>query len=371
LIVYPGFFAISQLSNETHRVLAAVDTSISKKVPESAYAYYAAVLGYARLLRVLSLSSRRITADEESFMAQVFNGNFSPPESLSFYLKGFGNAKLQNQRDLRFRAKPRPTIASADGSIGWFGKIDQNTHYLYATYPCLAVYMKRIQADWNFTQDPHNEDPNWDLPDDITPDPEPDEDHDPIPPGKPTKNLLGWAPARRLGSEQVAWLHDAGFGPDFGFDSEHDTIPFMLTLMNAVQTEINNARLKTNDVPATSDGSLTQTVVTTVPFEPEYARDEGRNNMIAKHAFDMSGSLVVAAKSLRYLQEHRVVENGLNTWSIYEWEEYASVPDGWQASANRLFDDSSDILKSYCYRTVPAAPVTEVRKLVDILLPKE
>lgn len=363
LTIYPGFFAISQLSNETHRVLSAVDTSISKKVTEAAYAYYAAAISYARMLKVLSLSSRRVTAEEEAFMTQVYNGNYHPPEALNYYLKGIGNTKLQNQRELRFRARPRPSVASRDGSIGWFGKIGPENHFLYASYPCLPVYLKRIQADFNYTDDPQNEDPYWDLPDDIAPD---DEDA-----GHPTPNLLGWAPAMKMSREQIAWLQAAGFGPNFEFTSEHDTIPLIVTLLDAVQQEIDYARIKTGELSKVSDGSLAQTVVINVPSAPERPRHEGRSNMIAKHALDMNGSIVMAAKALRYLQEHHLTDEGLNTWSIYEWNDYADVPEAWRLTANNLFDGSSPLLKTYCYRTVPAAPATEVRKLVEILLPNE
>ena len=151
------------ITRETHRHIGAMDTSVSPKVPESAFAYYTAVLDYATALRVFKKSGRRATADEEAFMDLVYEGDFRPPESLAFYLKGFGNCKLQNQRELRFRAKPCQAVVSEDGRIGWFGRVDHNTHYLYASYPCLAVYIKRIQNDFNYTQY-RNLDPHWDLP---------------------------------------------------------------------------------------------------------------------------------------------------------------------------------------------------------------
>ena len=76
MLVYPGFFAIIDITKETHRHIAAINTSVSRKVPESVFAYYTAVLGYARALRVLKKSGRRVTADEEAFMDLVYEGSF-------------------------------------------------------------------------------------------------------------------------------------------------------------------------------------------------------------------------------------------------------------------------------------------------------
>lgn len=98
LLVYPGFFALTKLNTETHRVIAAIDTSVSRKIPESAFSYYSAVLANARLFKVLKISGRRITSSEESFKDMVYAGEYQPPESIAYYLKGFGNTKIQNQR---------------------------------------------------------------------------------------------------------------------------------------------------------------------------------------------------------------------------------------------------------------------------------
>lgn len=99
------------------------------------------------MIKVLKTSSRRVSAEEEAFMDLVYAGDFKPPESVAYYLKGFGNAKLPDQREL-IRARPCNVVASEDGSIGWFGRVDQNTHHLYGSCPCLAVYVKRIQNDF-------------------------------------------------------------------------------------------------------------------------------------------------------------------------------------------------------------------------------
>ena len=154
LSVYPGFLALTDVAREVHKHIAVSDSGISRKVPQSASAYYTGVLCYARLLKV------------EEFMRLVYEGDFRPPEPIAFYLQGLGCTTLQNQRELRFRMRPRRYVAYEDGSFGWFGRVDGNTHYLYASYPCLAVFIKRIQEDFNFTTNPAL-DLEWNLPDDI------------------------------------------------------------------------------------------------------------------------------------------------------------------------------------------------------------
>ena len=141
LTVYPGFFALTDIFREVHKHIAASDSGISRKVPQSAFAYYTGVLCYARLLKVAYGSARPLTCDEEEFMRLVYEGDFRPPEPIAFYLQGLGCTTLQNQREIRFRMRPRRYVAFEDGSFGWFGRVDGNTYYLYASYPCLAVLL--------------------------------------------------------------------------------------------------------------------------------------------------------------------------------------------------------------------------------------
>ena len=90
----------------------------------------------------------------------------------------------------------------------------------------------------------------------------------------------------------------------------------MGSLMNAIQQEIDCARLKTRELVADGAGSITQTVVTEVASVPNVAKDESKCLMIARYALDISGSHVVATKSLRCLQRHVTEDRTLNTWSI-------------------------------------------------------
>lgn len=130
-------------------------------------------------------------------------------------MDGLDNTKL-NHREVRMRAKPRSYVESEeDDSIGWFRKINQHTHYLYAAYPCLVVYAIRIIADMSFIID-EGLDPVWQLPPDIRP--------DDANVGNATSNLLGFKPANKLTPLQMQWLIESGFNDEAGYVSTHPTI---------------------------------------------------------------------------------------------------------------------------------------------------
>jgi hypothetical protein len=130
-----------------------------------------------------------ITNEEDSYMRMIYAGNYNVPPIIGYFMDGLGNTKL-NHREVRMRAKPRNYVKSEeDSSIGWCGKINEHTHYLYAAHSCLAAYATRIDADMPFTLD-EGIDPVWQLPPDIRPDDANAENA--------TSNLLGYKSANKL-----------------------------------------------------------------------------------------------------------------------------------------------------------------------------
>ena len=59
--------------------------------------------------------------------------------------------------------------------------------------------------------------------------------------------------------------------------------------------------------------------------------------MVVRYCLDVPGSVVVAAKMARFLQHH-IVDPDLNTWSIYDWEDFSNVPQAWRDTVNSLYD---------------------------------
>jgi hypothetical protein len=90
-------------------------------------------------------------------------------------------------------------------SVGWFGRVTTDTHYLYREYPCLAVYVERVMMDLNFNhreREQRRAHAAWEADEDALNDEEPDIDPeiwnlpDDMPPveenaRRPTENLLG------------------------------------------------------------------------------------------------------------------------------------------------------------------------------------
>lgn len=178
----------------------------------------------------------------------------------------------------------------------------------------------------------------WQLPDDIRP-----EDQDA---GFPTQNLLGYGPASVLTPIQIQWLVEAGFNEAGDYVLEMRDMPLMLTLLVAVQTELSGTRCKLVPLTAEETGSTAQSVTVTTPPGGIAPVREARTLMVSIYGIEVSGPVVVASKSLRYLHKH-VVDDDVNSWSVYEWDGFSNVPDEWKDTANTLYDLTGGLLMSY------------------------
>lgn len=152
---------------------------------------------------------------------------------LNSYLSGFGNIVNNDGREFKCSFRPFEAIQSAiDESSGWFGRVDADTHYLYMEYPCLAVFMSRIQNDLAVTIDPENNNVDWDLPGDIAP---LEEDS-----GHPTQNLLGYHSSVVLHRDQRTFLNESGMDDEGVFFSNNNSLPLFLDLLINIQTELDH-----------------------------------------------------------------------------------------------------------------------------------
>ncbi|XP_031849418.2 uncharacterized protein LOC143174139 isoform X2 [Nomia melanderi] len=354
LVHFPGFYALPDITESTYEMLAG-QTSFAQMVPESAFVYYVAVLAYARLLKTLYISGEPITHEETDFIRKVYCRRFQPPTIISLYLKGFGNTTLETGQEMRIRAKRRQYLKStADGSVGWFGQVGPNTHYLYAAYPCLAVYLRRIQFDLQYT---NNEELSsaWDLPDDMVP--------NDIKRGMPTRSLLGYREARKLTTHQAEWLSRCGVSDDNDDLNANPAIPFISGLMSGIQMILNGSKVKLEPLPDGEEGSLVQ-AVTTTQFEPNVPQHDSKKLQFeATYASRIDGTLVVMAKTMRYMQQFKEDSN----WSIYDWGGLSNVPSNWTSTCNTLYDSTTTKIKDYSFRTHSFIPDIETSRLMSIL----
>ncbi|XP_076299427.1 uncharacterized protein LOC143218238 [Lasioglossum baleicum] len=316
-VYYPSFTALPTISTQLYQT---VDYGFSLWVPESVFHYYCAVAAFARLLKLKKRTGAILEYSERVFMDAIYNADLHIPAALNDYLTGFGNFKLYGiEVKVKFKSLKYLT-SNDDGSVGWFGRVDHTTHWMYMSYPCLAVYLARIQMDLVYTRE-RNLPREWQLPDDIRP-----AGHA----GLPTPNLLGYDLAKSLTPMQVQWLTEVGWNEAGDFTPDMD---LMMSTIRAVQTELLATTLKLS--PLTSDETVqfvkTRTSPRAISILPEV-----KASMLAIYGCKVTGTEVVAPKSLPLLQKH-VIDDDHNNWSIYDWNEFGNVPDSWRATANTLW----------------------------------
>lgn len=243
--LFTGAEGLSALVEYLHTLLVAKSPVFGKQVAESAFAYYAAVLAWKRMLEVHRANGFQTTDDEGAFVDQVDCLNLKPPRPLQLYLNGVGNVKVAQGREYQFRIHAH-RYTPAGRWKGLFGRADHTCQHLYRAYPCLDVFGMRVQADLR-----DDAVKAWRLPAEVA---DPAAQH-------PTVNLLGWKPAARLSEGRRDFLLAAGVSAD-AFDSENETLLFNPELMLAIQRVLDYPQtIGLQEVAKTSDGSLAQ-----VPF---------------------------------------------------------------------------------------------------------
>lgn len=362
LYVYPACEVLPVVTEVTYKEAVASKQGFSKRVAESAFAYYCAVLTYKRLLQVYRDNQFEIEPFEETFIKQVDAGEYLVPSVLATYLNGFGNTSIPSGRDLKLNLR-RPEYENVDDLPGWFGQVGANTHYLYKSYPCLAVYAYRIQHDLGLPEEALDDeeddvaaepDGRWDLPEELRPVGRA---------GRPTENLLGWRRSERLSREKRDFLHLCNITAQ-EFPSNNRGLCFNMRLMNAVNTELRNVeRLNFQTVSTLSAGSQGQ-----LTFDKFYATAregvEVRQQCITNSMSGPLGPASFIGGSLVYRTIHKI-DGGPKNWSIYQWGQYRNVPQAWIDNVNILRDDEPPEINMSRYRTTPFYVIHRIKQFTD------
>lgn len=132
--ISPEMLGLNGLIDSMYVKLKSTNTYLSKHVTKSVFSYYCCVFAYARLLRLAQNSGDTLSAAEIAFVDFIDGSSFLLPEPLSLYLAAFVKTFLSSGTNFRFRLAPRSYV-TADGMPGFFGTVDENTHYLYGAYP--------------------------------------------------------------------------------------------------------------------------------------------------------------------------------------------------------------------------------------------
>lgn len=354
---------LNEIVRQLHSHLRAENPGFARRVPESAFGYYCATQVYAHMLKKQELNSYRTTTEERDFMRMVYEANLEPPVAIDTLMSSIGNVTLPNGREMKFRLLDRKYHESEDQeTFGWFGPVSNQTHYLYASYPCLAVYIERIRQDMLYTQNPEIS-PNWDLPDGISP----EEDGA----GLPTANMLGYGPSVKLKPDELRFLQETGFhfrdrqNPNIEWISESDTIPLALQLLQAVQMELRATKQSLRLSPTLVTGSLSQIPLVS-GAKPVGPTPEKSQPMEITSPVEVAGCLVVIESAFLFRVKHFVQSRSgsLNNWAIYDWSQYRHVPISWQQTVNLLTDTEPAILNEIEFR---ATAFNHVNRVADVL----
>lgn len=134
---FPGFEGLTDMIESTYEELkASGGPTVTRNVPKCAYAYYCAVLAYAKLL-VVKRSNSYLTPSETQFIDQVEQQTPVALKPLVTYLACLGEFKSPSGRTALTRVQPVDYFRAEDNTYrGYFGRVDADTMVLYRMYPC-------------------------------------------------------------------------------------------------------------------------------------------------------------------------------------------------------------------------------------------
>lgn len=338
--VYSGAEVLPTLTSVLHASCVSLSPGYSQRVPESALAYYCAVLTFARMLQLQAANSLEVSADEERFVEQVASLQLQAPLLLAHYLSGFGNTRVPSGRDVRFRMRNRPGYARTDAIRGWFGRVSPETQVLYQNYPCLAVYAARLQAELNI-QAPRR----WALPLAIQP----------VEAGGlgASSSLLGYAPKANISPGQVSFLEASELYHDEEFASVNPSLPLNISILISVQNELQRIeQLRLSALPTSVVGSQAQ--LGRIFYDDELVPLAARP-AVFECPYQMPVEISFAASAFGYRIHHAidyVGDEDVAPWVIWRYH----PGDAWLPyveAGNTLRGGEPDFLAISEYRTTP------------------
>lgn len=342
--IFPGCYQLPYLIEQMYVEIEKEHPVFASLVSQSAFAYYCATVVYDRILQLRALNYDTLTDDEKRFRKQMKALGLKVPALLQCYIAGMGNISIFNghcHEKFVFRTHPIKYLTSEDRSMGWFGRIGPQTHFLYQKYPCLSVFAKRIIEELRWKE---GDDVSWNLPEDIAPE-------DPNA-GVPSENLLGYGPIQMMTDRQKGFLKRCSV-VETRFPTSNDSFCLSLTLLKEIKKELvaekplklcsafihrgvgSVAQLPYHKLsifpPPTNDDSDLQNIEVDGPFR-QYSK------------YRFPNALHVAALRFQY-QLKCTVDEKLNIWSVYDFNGFKNVPEAWretmQKNANAKIEETA------------------------------
>jgi hypothetical protein len=324
---YEGFVPIV---NRQYDLISSADRSFTKFISRTMWLYYCTEHLYGRLIAIKRHSG---LISREGIFADSFRSEYYPvPNSVERYLQSIGNTTdaAGNKFQLRTPAWPNQN--------GNFGPVDAATHWQYESMVAPLILTERMKQDVTITLVPQH-DPVWNLPTGLQPVEEEC--------GLPTANLLGWATAARLTTEQLQALQGAGVTPaDFPVDDEQFQMNRGLFefIADHVRSLSNVLKLGASFHEG-ADGSIVQTIgqvrddQEVKPFTRRIQYSEYEVSAYSSTHHDerlVTGAMVCTFR----IKKDRIggPSEGLHTWACLDFGKYTNVPAAWVNTRNELYE---------------------------------
>lgn len=325
----PTFEGFVPLCIETFNQLCAANKTVSKYMSEAMFVWYCCQHLYIRIIAIKAHTGD-VTVEDRT-MLDIFRrqgDEYPVPAAIDSYLRSIGDFK-----DGSNALYHMDTTTYTPTRNGDFGRIDEENHFLYESFPTPRIVTRRIVEDYLYTQDP-GRNRIWDI---AAISPEDDNA------GAPTVNLVGWKPSQQLNSEQRGVLEQIGLlGEELPV--RHGRFCFCQSLMDKLSSFIREATVAMKmgaELHESRNGSVGQQVYLARDItEPEeFSRLSYYADGVAYNAgnFAVDGriDLMAMVNSLRVKKE---AVSGLRCYACYDYGAYANVPDRWHATRNVVFE---------------------------------
>lgn len=336
---YTGFSGLTGIINESFDNFAAKSVNFKRSIPPSAYAYYIAVMTWARALKLKMLNKYRLTTEERDFVNIIYEqGNYVLPNSISMYLSGFGNFNIPAGPESKFDMK-----AYAYDDDGYF--VDLEDNFYSAAYPCIAIYAARIVHDIAYSDGVGE--PAWQV-DDID--------------RAWNTRCLGYAPSQRLNEMVLRIFTSCNITAD-EFPVDVAVIPVNIRLLNNIQKFICEVpTIETSPLPTNLVGSVGQMVMCTPERTLRPPEDIGSYSFVASTPLMIPGSTSYLGGTFLYR-----IDKGDNNSTFFFPYDIRHPTDAQREQLNNLNTGWSPLLEGIKhYSNVPFKSNLRMKKVCSI-----
>lgn len=334
-VVYaPGMEGLRDIIDQTYNQLRSRGSQFTRTVPLCAYAYYASVLAYGKILKVKERSIA-LTTGEQEFVRMLNAAELVAPTALSSFIASYGCFRSPTGRDVDIEVLP-VRYQAGEQTSGYFGKVNQHTFPIYRAYPCPAVYMQAVRECIRYTHGRRdNHDGAWDLPPGVKP--------DVLEAQRPNQNLQGWRPAVELSDAHVQFLEDAGISV-LPPRSDVPNMCISMELMRRIRGHLSQSTMTCQTVTLGTVGSTAQTILS------EASPDSGlvySGRVDASVSYQLPANIAYLGTAMRFRMVYPRGSEAARGMP-YDFVD-DEVPMAWIAATNR-FRESDSVPEHAAYR---------------------